>query len=240
MRVVPIASTVIRPEGWTLFGELGFDPYSEPGANPFEIASLDPDILAEFAGRNCYQSFRKPNPATATNQAYLANTVDEQEHESILEHSSVTFYVSGVSRNLLLELERHRHISFSVISTRYVSPDKMGTVIHPNTPKDMIGRILDHDAETRRLADAIYLRAKANGLETKQAREVGRQVLAGNTETIVVVSGNLRAWRYIINLRWHPKADKEISLFAEEILKHLKVIAPNSVQSFPTPEDIDA
>lgn len=236
MKVVPIASTIIRPEGWDLFADLGFNPYEYDGNDQY---TEDPDILAEFSGRNCYQSFHKPNPATATNQAYLANTVDEQEHESILEHSSVSFFVSGVSRNLLLELERHRHISFSVISTRYVSPDKMGLVIHPGTPEDYKEDIIQHDKLGRQLADRIYIGCKARGLETKQAREVARQVLGGNTESIIVVTGNLRAWRYIVNLRWHPKADKEIHNFAEEILRHLKNIAPNSVQNFPDPDTLD-
>lgn len=241
MRVVPIASTMIRPEGWDLFAELGFNPYLIPEIEKLDgnIYAEDIDILPEFAGRNCYQSFPKPNPATAKNSDYLKNTVVDLQHESILEHSSVTFFARGISRNLLLELERHRHISFSVISTRYVPPTMMGTAIHPNTPRDMVGRILDHDAETRKLAESIYLRSRVTGLEVKEAREVARQVLAGNTETIIVVTGNLRAWRYIINLRWHPKADKEIHNFAEEILKHLKDIAPNSVQDFPDVEDID-
>lgn len=243
MRVVPIASTVIRPEGWNLFQELGFDPYSEPEANPFEIASSDMEILPEFAGRTCYQSFPKPNPATATNKAYLANTVDEQEHESILEHSSVSFYVSGVSRNLLLELERHRHLSFSVISTRYVSPDKMGFALHPNTPEGEGGIIEDTLEEyclhSKKLAASLYDYCRKQGMEVKQAREVARQVLPGNLETKFVVTGNLRAWRYVIRLRWHPKADKEIQNFAAEVLRHLKNIAPNSVQNFPHPDDID-
>lgn len=230
MRVVPIASTVIRPEGWELFGELGFDPYNDPDATPFEVSTSEGDILAEFSGRNCYESFHKPNPATASNNDYIGKNLIGKSHESVFEHSVVSFYVSGVSRNLLLELERHRHISFSVISTRYVSPDKMGVVIHPNTPVDVVTEILEHDSKTRKLADKIYLRTRAQSLGVKEAREVARQVLPGNTETKFVVTGNVRAWRYVINLRNHPTADAEIQEFAAEILRHLKNIVPNSVQ----------
>lgn len=230
MRVVPIASTVIRPEGWELFGELGFDPYNDPDATPFEVSTSEGDILAEFSGRNCYESFHKPNPATASNNDYIGKNLIGKSHESVFEHSVISFYVSGVSRNLLLELERHRHISFSVISTRYVSPDKMGVVIHPNTPVDVVTEILEHDSKTRKLADKIYLRTRAQSLGVKEAREVARQVLPGNTETKFVVTGNVRAWRYVINLRNHPTADAEIQEFAAEILRHLKNIVPNSVQ----------
>lgn len=40
-------------------------------------------------------------------------------HESVIEHISYTFLIEGVSRALLLELERHRHASMSVESTRW-------------------------------------------------------------------------------------------------------------------------
>ena len=53
--------------------------------------------LAEFAGRACYQSWHKPNPATATNAGYLAHILDVG-HLSVLEHGTATFYLTGVSR----------------------------------------------------------------------------------------------------------------------------------------------
>lgn len=32
--------------------------------------------LAEFAGRACYQSWKKPNPVTATNAGYIEHIID--------------------------------------------------------------------------------------------------------------------------------------------------------------------
>src|SRR5690554_948865 len=74
--------------------------------------STDSDLLAEFAGRSCYQSFHKPNPKTEANHDYLRNILN-QGHFSVLEHASATFYVTGVSRALTHELIRHRHLSYS-------------------------------------------------------------------------------------------------------------------------------
>src|SRR5690606_4398350 len=88
------------------------------------------DELAEFAGRMCYQSWNRPNPKTATNKGYLDNII-KQCHFSVLEHGSLTLYVEGVSRSLLTELERHRFLSFSVISQRYVSHDPEWIVTPP-------------------------------------------------------------------------------------------------------------
>ena len=54
--------------------------------------AVDPDTdadggqaLAEFAGRACYESWNKPNPATATNAGYLRHIL-EVGHLSVLEH----------------------------------------------------------------------------------------------------------------------------------------------------------
>ncbi len=40
-------------------------------------------------------------------------------HESILEHINLTYSIKGISRALLQEVARHRHISLSVESTRH-------------------------------------------------------------------------------------------------------------------------
>jgi thymidylate synthase (FAD) len=111
----------VRLVGWTHF---------EP---PDDVDwSTDADggqALAEFAGRACYQSWAKPNPATATNAGYLRHILDVG-HLSVLEHGTVSFYITGVSRSLTHELIRHRHFSYSQLSQRYVRAD--GSVVTPD------------------------------------------------------------------------------------------------------------
>ena len=51
-------------------------------------------------------------------RAFLLKIIDKG-HESVLEHINLTFRVDGISRALLQELARHRHISLSVRSTRF-------------------------------------------------------------------------------------------------------------------------
>src|SRR5436190_9227306 len=87
------------------------------------------EALAEFAGRACYQSWRKPNPRTATNAGYLRHIL-EVGHLSVLEHGSVSFYLTGVSRSLTHELIRHRHFSYSQLSQRYV-PERDAAMVEP-------------------------------------------------------------------------------------------------------------
>jgi thymidylate synthase (FAD) len=199
---------------------------------------LDADYLAEFAGRNCYQSWDRPNPATATNQTYLEN-IQHQQHHSVLEHASASFYVAEVSRSLSHELVRHRHLSFSQISQRYVESDQCIAIIPP-----AVENYDDHLATGLRLSKIVgaqmsnaigaYERIVAQligaGLTRKQAREAARAVLPNATETRFVVSGNMRAWRDVIAKRNSEHADAEIHAFAGRVLEHLKTVAPNTFQ----------
>jgi thymidylate synthase (FAD) len=90
--------------------------------------------LVEFAGRACYQSWSKPNPKTATNVGYLRHIIDVG-HFSVLEHASVSFYITGISRSCTHELIRHRHFSYSQLSQRYV-PEKESQVVVPPGMED--------------------------------------------------------------------------------------------------------
>lgn len=196
----------------------------------------DPDDLHELAGRECYQSFHKPNPETAETSAYLKNIID-QGHTSVLEHANFTFRVTGVSRALLLELERHRHLSFSVLSQRYVSPAKFDlSYVEPprfsQTPSGARLREMQREqwAEARRLYDEAFHILRAEGADVKQAREAARALLPGSAETRFIVTGNTKAWRHIIEMRTSPGADAEICRFATRIQELLVSVAPGSMQ----------
>jgi len=221
-RVTLLASSTIRSSGFDLFDELGFDS---------SLTDTVCDIIPEFAGRNCYQAFNKPNPETASNEDYLSINLIGKQHESVFEHASATFVVVA-SRDWLLEAERHRHLSWSVFSTRYVPPSKMRYGLHPGTPDDqeIKDEIERQWLSSLKLYDRIYKRLREDGKSIKQAREAARQVLPGNTQTMAVVTGNMRAWRYVINLRSAEGADEEFRQISKELLTELKSIAPNTFQ----------
>jgi thymidylate synthase (FAD) len=174
--------------------------------------------LIEFAGRLCYESFGLPNEDTKTNSAYVRNIV-EQGHESVLEHVSVTFYIEGVSRNLTHELIRHRHLSFSELSQRFVDASELDVIIPPAMGG---GKQWLSEAHTARYEDTVDL-LREQGKTRKQAREAARYGLPSGVETKLVVSGNLRAWRDVLKKRLSVHADAEIQELAVkiwEILSH--------------------
>jgi thymidylate synthase (FAD) len=205
-----------------------------------EDAPNDADTLAHFSGRACYQSWNMPNPETQTDDDYIANII-KQGHFSVLEHASATFYIEGVSRNMTHELVRHRHLSYSELSQRYVDMSTAESVIPPairelheasgttDDLKDVLPYTIDDAFGYAELVAALT----TAGYTRKQAREAARFYLPSGMETKIVVTGNMRAWRDMLHKRYSVHADAEIREFATEILKQLREIAPASFQDFP-------
>lgn len=189
--------------------------------------------LLEFAGRACYQTWSKPNPRTATNAAYLQHLIDVG-HLAVFEHASVSFYITGISRSCAHELIRHRHLSFSQLSQRYV-PDLAARVVLPPGIEDdpelqqLLTDAADagHAAYTALLAKLEAASAEQPGaLRRKQARQAARAVLPNATETRLVVTGNYRAWRHFVAMRASEHADVEIRRLAIACLRQLVDVAP--------------
>lgn len=203
-------------------------------------ASQIKEYSMEFAGRACYQSFDRPNPDTADTGDYLRNII-KLGHESVLEHASATFYLTGVSRSFTHELIRHRHLSFSQLSQRYVDESEANIVVPP-AMRDLgnmfkLGRGeqlvsaeegLEWIAERGYTNYEVFVEALLDaGLARKQAREAARAVLPNMTETRIVVTGNLRAWRDMLWKRCHPSADAEMRGVSIEILTQLMDLYPD-------------
>ncbi|QBJ98172.1 FAD-dependent thymidylate synthase [Rhodococcus sp. ABRD24] len=207
---------------------------------PWETDADGGEALAEFAGRACYQSWSKPNPRTATNAGYLRHLL-EVGHLSVLEHGSVSFYISGISRSCTHELIRHRHFSYSQLSQRFVRENEANVVIPPAIAGDArLEALFEQATEASREAYSKLLAALEDKLTDvpngpvrgKQARQAARSVLPNATETRVVVTGNYRAWRHFVAMRATEHADVEIRRVAVECLRQLQHAAPNVFGDF--------
>jgi thymidylate synthase (FAD) len=214
--------------------------FSAPADVPWETDADGGQALAEFAGRTCYQAWDKVNPATATNAGYLRHIL-EVGHLAVLEHASVSMYLTGLSRSLAHELTRHRHFSYSQLSQRYV-PGADATFVEPA----VIAADPDlHDAFLAAADAALDThRRLLNGMEKaldgvpnatlrrKQALQAANAVLPTATETRMVVTGNYRAWRHFIAMRASEHADVEIRRLALACLRELQRVAVHVFQDF--------
>jgi len=215
-----------------------------PADVPWSTDAEGGEALAEFAGRACYQSWTKPNPATATNAGYLRHIL-EVGHLSVLEHGSVTFYLTGVSRSLTHELIRHRHFSYSQLSQRYV-PERDAAVVEP----DVIAGDPELHAEFAAASEAAlasytklleglekkYADEPNATLRRKQARQAARAVLPNATETRIVVTGNYRAIRHFVAMRASEHADTEIRALAVAVLRAVQGVAAGAFADFAITE----
>lgn len=222
----------VRLIGWT-----NFQP---PEDVPWSTDAEGGQALAEFAGRACYQSWNKPNPATATNAGYLRHIL-EVGHLSVLEHGVATFYITGVSRSLTHELVRHRHFSYSQLSQRYV-PERDAAMVEPDViaedPELHKTFVEAAEASVRAYTELLaglerkFADVGNATLRRKQARQAARAVLPNATETRIVVTGNYRAWRHFVAMRATEHADVEIRQLAVECLHQLRRVAPNAFADF--------
>ena len=218
---------------------IGRTEFSPPADVPWETDADGGQALVEFAGRACYEAWDKPNPATATNRGYVQHVL-QVGHLTLLEHSTVTVYLTGLSRAVAAELVRHRHLSFSQLSPRHVP--EPATVVEPAA---VAGDPVLHErflaaADTALAAYAELLEgledrfadAPNAPLRRKQARQAARAVLPGALETHLVVSGNYRAWRHFVGVRGSESADPEIREVAVACLRELQQVAGNVFDDF--------
>jgi thymidylate synthase (FAD) len=175
------------------------------------------------------------NPASRTTAEYLEN-IKKQGHGSVLEHAVYVLLIEGISRSCSHELVRHRAgFGYSQLSQRYVDESHAAFVIPPAVLGDApLEAEWEHQVTD---AQAAYVRTVAALMERyvwvqdkthrrKMAREAARSVLPNATEVKIVVSGNARAWRTMLELRCGEGAELEIRRMAIACLRVLQHEAP--------------
>jgi thymidylate synthase (FAD) len=215
--------------------------FTEPAHLPVNWLgeSTDGERLAEFAGRLCYMSQR--NPANRDTREYLEN-IKRQGHGSVLEHANYSLLLEGVSRSLTHELVRHRAgFAYSQLSQRYVDESHAAFVVPPAIIGDeklqsaWQAQVEGAQATYVALVDSLMERYKwveDKVHRRKMAREAARGVLPNSTETKIVVTGNARAWRTMLELRSSEGAEFEIRRMAVMVLRTLSTVAPAFFSDF--------
>lgn len=215
--------------------------FHEPAHLPVEWVgqTSDPEMLVEYAGRMCYMS--QHNPAQRTTTEYI-NNILMQGHGSVLEHGVYSFLLEGISRSCSHELVRHRAgFSVSQLSQRYVNAEETNFVLPPallaerDLERQFVAFCKGAVQEYTQLAQQLeqkFAHIESRMLRQKRAREAARSVLPNATETKLVLTGNIRAWRQMLELRCGEGADLEIQRLAMELLRQLKELAPASFADF--------
>ncbi len=173
-----------------------------------------PQKVIEFAARTCYNSFDKMKEGSDTK---IIEMLIKNKHFTPIEHAYATFQITGYSRAMSHQLVRHRLLSISQKSQRYVEEDNFNFV-YPEleTPK----LLSEYQEDMRQIKD-LYKKWRQH-----LKREDARLFLPNACETELVISGNFREFRHIIEMRCDKHAQWEIRECSELILKHLFAHAP--------------
>ena len=141
-------------------------------------------------------------------------------HESVLEHITLTYSVQGISRALLQELARHRHISLSVESTRHTLKKQLaGELTELNstlTGKKVPMFMLDGkewDLPTLLMATLSQVAETLPDFSNDELK----YYLPEFWPTNLVLTANIRALRHIIKLRTAPAALWEFQQLAHAL-----------------------
>jgi thymidylate synthase (FAD) len=172
------------------------------------------DALLERAGRSCYRSEPRGEPGR-----FLKARIREG-HESIIEHASVTFDISGISRACSHQLVRHRIASYSQESQRYVDMSAPEFVVPPSVA-DNVEALAIWDGFMSQVADT-YHRLRELGVRKEDARFV----LPNASATRIIVTMNFRALRHFFSVRCEKAAQWEIRALALEMLRQVHSLAP--------------
>jgi thymidylate synthase (FAD) len=173
-----------------------------------------PEELLEHAGRVCYRSETRGDPAK-----FLRARLREG-HESLIEHASATFEISGISRACSHQLVRHRIASYSQESQRYVEMSDPALVIPDAIAEDPHARaVWDSFVEE---VQSAYQELRELGIRKEDARFV----LPNAAATCIIVTMNFRELLHFFRLRITPEAQWEIRRMAIEMLEVLAPHAP--------------
>jgi thymidylate synthase (FAD) len=194
--------------------------------------------IVEASGRICYMSFGA-GQSPRDNLQYVQNLI-RMGHESVLEHVSWTFLITGVSRAFTHQLVRHRvGFAFSQLSQQY-HDEQDATFVVPQgleeIPEAMNVWSRAMESAKRAYADMINvlteneskIRGPLNKKEfQRNIRSAARSVLPQATQTKIIVSANARAIRHLFKIRGSIPGDLEMRSVCSVLFNTLQPEAPS-------------
>lgn len=172
------------------------------------------------ACRTCYSADSPiniyENSSDEEKMLKLIQRVISSGHYSTIEHIQVSFAINNISRACSHQLVRHRHMSFSQKSQRYVKEKGQFDYIIPPTVESNAELTAKFNDFMTKISD-FYQELVDAGIPAEDARFV----LPNATVTSMVASLNLRELIHLANLRLCTRAQKEIRILVLKMCNEL-------------------
>jgi len=190
-----------------------------------KLQSITPDVETNIVEVARVSSSRKDK---SQNPAGLINYLIKHKHWSPFEHGFITMEID-TSKAIGIQLLRHRSFTFQELSQRYAVVGASESVElrqqHANNRQSstkvfnpMIRGIPASDFIEEHIiySQKLYQELLNAGI----ARECARMILPMSTSTTIYMTGSVRSWIHLINIREDSHAQKE----AQDIAKAMKSI----------------
>lgn len=205
-------------------------------------ANANPQQLIWLALHQCYSSQPTALPPSLDETKAGLSVVEHllagnRGHYSPLEVANLTLNLTYLPHSLLQQLTRHRHLSFSVQSFRYTSQQFLkyaATHRFPNAEAlEQLVYFGREPVKSKPFAATDYTLAhqairlyayKVGKLEVLAEDARGR--LPFDLRQHAVVSGNLRAWWHVLDLRLKPDTQPEFQQLALQVQAVLRLWVP--------------
>ena len=174
----------------------------------------------------------------------LINYLIKNKHWSPFEHGTITMEID-TTKAIGIQLLRHRSFTFQELSQRYAvvgasepielrqqatnnrqSSEDVISLVHPEMGEFFLNEDFNHTPQHDDLSQKVLDHIKAGQnlygelLEADVARECARMILPMSTSTKIYMTGTVRSWVHMIDIRDDSHAQKE----AQEIAKEMKSI----------------
>jgi thymidylate synthase (FAD) len=207
-----------------------------------KLMAITPDAeqVIELGCRTCYLSFHRYDPPKSTDE--LIKKILLKRHFSVLEHASATFRITGGSRVFTHELVRHRFISPSQESQRYVcyanKPGKKKTTDFQYVLPETIWHSKNEAvSEEYQKAAMTCFELYEKLLDAGVPPEDARYILPNATVSQIVITANFRELRHFFCVRTNSRAHWEIREIALMMLKIMQEKAPIVFGDFKIDEE---
>jgi thymidylate synthase (FAD) len=182
----------------------------------------------------------------------LINYLIKNKHWSPFQHSYLTYEIV-TSKAIGIQLLRHLSFTFQEFSQRYaeveaIEPIEFRVQAEKNrqSSTETLGTIsqlgesfiVDLDEQNLVVRDWLYRVSKyleaglalyKEGIQMKVAKECARMILPMATQTTIYMTGSVRSWIHMLDIRDDAHAQKEVQLIAKDIkslfIKELPIIS---------------
>lgn len=205
--------------------------------NPRKLAckAARNDYLEQWIGEMSYSEIMEDvkGDTIKEKEENLLRKLIKRQHFGVFEHLHCTFQIKGMSRVVMAQATRHRHLSWDIQSQRYVDFSDPDYTIPPSFVEEEHVTRDDGVVEDKTKWRNFYEDSVEYAVQDYRdmvvddvPKEDARYILPTAMQVNAVMSGNLRALMHVVNMRTKANVQKETRDFANGVSEEIEDWCP--------------